>query len=80
MKAELEILRNNQYSSERVTSTLQEMEFLLKRVNAEKEHTVETQLQSALLERDNLRQLVDSLNEQHHQLVNGLKVGQFLYI
>lgn len=71
--SELEILRNGQQSSERISSTLQEMETFLKRVEAEKAHSTESQLQSALLERDNLRQLVDHLNEQHSQLVDGLK-------
>jgi hypothetical protein len=78
MDAELEILRGNKFATERVTSTLQGMESFLKRVNEEKMHSIESQLQSALLERDNLRQLVDSLNEQHNQMVNGLKVIKYL--
>ena len=77
MQAELEILRGNRSNAERLSSTLQEMESLLKRVEAEKAHSIESQLQSALLERDNLRQLVENLNEQHNQLVDGLKVNYF---
>nr|CAD2135700.1 unnamed protein product [Meloidogyne enterolobii] len=73
LQAELEILRQNRYSTERVSTSIQEMELLLKRMEAEKSHSMDSQLQSALLERDNLRQLIDSLNEQNNQLVNGLK-------
>jgi hypothetical protein len=76
MHAELDILRSSQYNSERISTTLQGMESLLKRVDAEKAHSIESQLQSALLERDSLRQLVENLNEQHNQLVMGLKVGE----
>uniref|UniRef100_A0A915M9A7 Nucleoprotein TPR n=1 Tax=Meloidogyne javanica TaxID=6303 RepID=A0A915M9A7_MELJA len=73
LQAELEILRQNRYSTERVSTSIQEMELLLKRMEAEKSHSMDSQLQSALLERDNFRQLIDSLNEQNNQLVNGLK-------
>uniref|UniRef100_A0A183BST9 Nucleoprotein TPR n=1 Tax=Globodera pallida TaxID=36090 RepID=A0A183BST9_GLOPA len=63
------------YNNERMTLTLQEVEAVLKRVEAEKSYASESQLQSALLERDNLRQLVDNLHDQNAQLVNGLKAN-----
>lgn len=80
LQAELEILRQNRYSTERVSTSIQEMELLLKRMEAEKSHSMDSQLQSALLERDNLRQLIDSLNEQNNQLVNGLKVCEKILV
>uniref|UniRef100_A0A914I796 HAMP domain-containing protein n=1 Tax=Globodera rostochiensis TaxID=31243 RepID=A0A914I796_GLORO len=74
-KKELEVLRAARYNNERMTLTLQEVEAVLKRVEAEKSYASESQLQSALLERDNLRQLVDNLHDQNAQLVNGLKAN-----
>ncbi|KAL3079750.1 hypothetical protein niasHS_014032 [Heterodera schachtii] len=74
-RKELEILRAARYNNERMALTLQEVETVLKRVEAEKAHASESQLQSAILERDNLRQLLDNLHDQNAQLVNGLKAN-----
>lgn len=71
---ELGILRQTQFNTERVALTLQEVENVLKRVDAEKQSSMISQLQSACLERDNLKSLVDNLNRQNMQLTNNLKV------
>ncbi|KAI1723190.1 nucleoprotein TPR [Ditylenchus destructor] len=72
---ELGILRQTQFNTERVALTLQEVENVLKRVDAEKQSSMISQLQSACLERDNLKSLVDNLNRQNTQLTNNLKLS-----
>uniref|UniRef100_A0A915DZC6 Nucleoprotein TPR n=1 Tax=Ditylenchus dipsaci TaxID=166011 RepID=A0A915DZC6_9BILA len=72
---ELGILRETNFNTERVALTLQEVENVLKRVDAEKQGSMMSQLQSACLERDNLKSLVDNLNRQNTQLTNNLKLN-----
>ena len=74
LQTELGILRETRYSTERVTLALQEVESVLKRVDAEKQNSTGSQLQSICLERDNLKSLVENLNEQHSKMINSLKV------
>lgn len=71
---ELGILRDKSYNSERLALTLQEVESVLKRNDAQKHSSINSQLESACLERDNLKNLVENLNRQHSALINQLKV------
>lgn len=77
LQVELETLRQTRFSTERVALTLQEVESVLKRVDAEKQGAMEGQLQALALERDRLNELVKNIKDQHTQMTNDLKV--FIY-
>lgn len=79
LQTELGILRETRLSTERIALTLQGVESTLKRVDAEKQTVLDTQLQSACIERDRLNELVQSLKDQHIRVSNDLKVD-FLYM
>lgn len=71
---ELGVLRETKFNSEKMALTLQEIETVLKRTDVEKETSFASQLQSACIERDNLKVMVETMTRQHTEMTNNLKV------
>lgn len=71
---ELNILRTSSSNSERISCTLQEVETILKQLDANKHDSSNSQLESTRIERDNLKQLIENLTINNNQLSNSLKV------
>ena len=72
---EVNVLRGSASNHERMAVTLQGIEATLKRVDAERMGSLQSQLEVTTIERDQLKTLVDNLSAQNKDIVSSLKVG-----
>lgn len=69
------MLRGSASNHERMAVTLQGIDATLKRVDAERMGSLQSQLEVTTIERDQLKGLVDNLSAQNKDIVSSLKVG-----
>lgn len=75
LNIEVNILRQSRYDNERISLMLEELQATVQRADVEKTQRLQSQLESIQLERDNLKNLIENINEQNTKITNELRVS-----